>query len=459
MLLFAIPIAPANDNLRISQSHSYFSIRVLLFSLTMALFRSLSVRPFALLLAGQTLSRVGDFLYQVVLAWWMLEETGSALAVGTVFVFALLPALLFGLIGGVAVDRFPRIPIMLLSDVLRGVLITGVAVASFNDALLVWHVYAVSLLFGIVDAFFQPAYFALVPALVPEGDLPSANSLSSMTFQLGRIAGPPLGALLIGLGGTSLGFLVNGLSFFLSAAFLVPLLGMVRRSGGAGEQGMRGPDESRGAEKRLRSGRQSAAAFVAELREGFAVLARSPILWIGITAAALCNPLLTGPYYVALPFLVEESFAGQVNVLGLLYALFPIGFVLGGVWLGRKTTLRRRGRTFFLGAMVTALCLAVFGLPVTLVVLGLAAVINGLGQETASLTWTHLLQELTPPEKLGRVASIDSLASTTLLPLGFLLAGAITEAWGAAAAFLVGGGLAAIIYGLPLLHPAVRRFD
>lgn len=415
----------------------------------MALFRSLSVRPFALLLAGQTLSRIGDFLYEVVLAWWVLQETGSALAVGTVFVFALLPALLFGLIGGVAVDRFPRIPIMLLSDVLRGVLIVGVAVASFNDALLVWHVYAVSLLFGIVDAFFQPAYFSLVPALVPEGDLPSANSLSSMTFQFGRIAGPPLGALLIGLGGTSLGFLVNGLSFFLSAAFLMPLLGMVGASAGGR------PVE---AKERPRSGRQS-GVFLAELREGFTVLARVPILWIGIVAFALCNPLLTGPYYVSLPFLVQESFEGNVNVLGLLYALFPVGFVLGGVWLGRKTTLRRRGRTLFLGATVAGLCLAVFGLPVPLAFLGLAAVVNGLGQETASLNWTHLLQELTPPEKLGRVASIDNLASFTLLPLGFLLAGAITESWGAQAAFLLGGGLAAIIYALPLLHPAVRRFD
>lgn len=435
----------------------------------MTLFRSLSIRPFALLLAGQTLSRVGDFLYQVVLSWWVLEETGSALAVGTVFVMALLPALLFGLIGGVAVDRFPRVPIMLLSDVLRGVLIVAVALAAYNDALQVWHVYAVSLLFGVVDAFFQPAYFALVPALVPDGDLPSANSLSSMSFQLGRIAGPPLGAVLIGLGGTSLGFLVNGLSFFASAAFLLPLLGVDHRPQTTDHSQIAAAattdplntdllntnppsSESSSVSRRLSS-------FFAELRSGFIELRRAPILWIGIITSALWNPLAAGPYFVSLPFLVEEAFAGDVDVLGLLYAFFPIGFILAGVWLGRKSVLRRRGLTYFLGGIIAGLCLAAFGLPLPLAILCLAAVVNGVGNELSSLSWVSTLQTAVPAEKLGRVASIDNLASFVLLPLGYLLAGAVTEAWGAAAAFLIGGSLAALVDALPLLHPAVRKFD
>lgn len=422
----------------------------------MTLFRSLSVRPFALLLAGQTLSRVGDFLYQVVLAWWVLEATGSALAVGTVFLLSLLPTLVFGLIGGVAVDRFARIPIMLLSDGLRGLLITGAAVAAYNGTLQVWHIYAVSLLFGIVDAFFQPAYFALVPAMVSETDLPSANSLSSMSYQLGRIAGPPLGAALIGLGGTSLGFLVNGLSFFASAAFLWPLLGMDDRRqtrGGDTRYEVRNTsEETTGDGGRL-------AVFLAELRAGFVELRRAPILWIAIIAIAVGNPALFGPFMVAMPFLVEDAFAGNVNVLGFLYALFPIGFILGGVWLGRKAVLRRRGLTLFLGGVVAGLCLALFGLPVSLAILAAAAVINGVGNEAASLSYTNTVQTLVPGDKLGRVAGIESLATMALVPFGYMLAALVTEAWGPQAAFLIGGGLGALAYALPLLHPAVRRFD
>jgi MFS family permease len=75
------------------------------------LFRTLGHRPFALLWSGQTLSRIGDFLYQIALAWWVLQKTGSAAAMGTVLFLAFAPMLVFLLVGGVVVDRLPRIPV------------------------------------------------------------------------------------------------------------------------------------------------------------------------------------------------------------------------------------------------------------------------------------------------------------------------------------------------------------
>src|SRR3712207_4020894 len=129
----------------------------------MGLFRALRHRAFALLWAGQTLSRVGDFLYQVALAWWVLETTGSAPAMATVFIFSFTPMLLFLLAGGVAVDRLPRVPLMLLSDFARAAISATITILAFGNLLEIWHVYVASLLFGFVDAFFQPAYMALVP--------------------------------------------------------------------------------------------------------------------------------------------------------------------------------------------------------------------------------------------------------------------------------------------------------
>ena len=89
----------------------------------MLLFRSLTYRPFALLWAGQTISRIGDYLYQIALAWWVLEKTGSATAMGAVLICSLVPMLLFLLIGGVAVDRLPRVRVMLASDLARGAIV------------------------------------------------------------------------------------------------------------------------------------------------------------------------------------------------------------------------------------------------------------------------------------------------------------------------------------------------
>jgi MFS family permease len=96
----------------------------------MNVLRSLSHRPFALLWTGQTISRLGDSLYRIALAWWVLEKTGSASAMGTVLVFSQIPLLIFLLIGGIVVDRFPRLRIMFVSDLLCGIVVTFIAIFS-----------------------------------------------------------------------------------------------------------------------------------------------------------------------------------------------------------------------------------------------------------------------------------------------------------------------------------------
>jgi hypothetical protein len=169
----------------------------------MTLFRALSNRSFALLWIGQTTSSIGDFLYEIVLAWWVLQQTGSALIMGAVLICAFVPMVLCSLLGGVVVDRLPRVHIMLVSDLVRGVIVAGVAILALRQSLQVWHVLVASVVFGTIDAFFRPAYIALVPELVASKNLPSANALTSMSLQIGRIAGPVLGATVIALVGTS----------------------------------------------------------------------------------------------------------------------------------------------------------------------------------------------------------------------------------------------------------------
>ena len=405
----------------------------------MSLFRSLAHRPFALLWAGQTISRVGDFLYEIALAWWVLEKTGSATAMAGVLIFAFTPMLLFLLIGGVAVDRYPRVKLMLASDLLRGAVVALVAALAFSQQLEIWHVYIASLIFGLVDAFFQPAYTALVPDITPHEHLTSANSLTSMSMQIGRIAGPALGAAAIGLGGTAGAFALDGASFFVSAACLMPLLNSSAPP--------------------AREAGSPPASVLRDMREGIDTVLGSPVLWISILVFALSNIMLAGPYGVAMPFLVKDYLKADAGTLGLLYAIFPIGYIIGGAWLGRLARIRRRGPTAYIGLMIAGLMLLTFGLPVPLVVLVLAALINGAALEIESLIWTNILQETVPGERLGRVASIDSLGSFALLPVGYALAGWATDRLGAAPVFVIGGGLTAIVAILALAHPAIRALD
>jgi DHA3 family tetracycline resistance protein-like MFS transporter len=401
------------------------------------LFQSLTHRSFALLWSGQTLSRVGDHLYTVALAWWVLQKTGSATAMGTVLIFSFTPMLVFLLLGGVAVDRFPRVRLMLASDVLRGVVVSLVAVLAAMDLLQLWHVYLASLLFGFVDAFFQPAYTALVPQVTPSEALLSANSLTGLSQQLGRVIGPAIGAAVVSLGGTPAAFAVNGLSFFVSAACLLPLLGLP-----------------------LPVVAESQAAGVLHgIREALQLILRSPWLWISILASALTNVTLSGPYAVALPFLVKDTLHADVGTLGLLYAMFPIGYMLAELWTGSRTRLHRRGVLGYSGLMLAGAMILVLGLPVPLIVMALAALINGAGLELQGLIWTNTLQEMVPSDKLGRVASVDLLGSFALLPIGYGLTGWATDLLGPPLVFILGGGITVLAGALALTHPAIRRLD
>jgi MFS family permease len=252
---------------------------------TISLLRSLGHGSFALLWCGQTLSRIGDFLYEIALAWWVLQETGSAAAMAGLLIFVFTPMVLFLLIGGVAVDRFPRVRLMLASDISRGVVMMVVAVLAFSNSLQLWQVYMASLVFGFLDAFFQPAYAAVVPQITPAENLPSANSLTSLSLQIGRVLGPALGAAIVSLGGTSTAFALNGLTFFISAAFLAPLAGLPTPP---------------------REGSES-TSVIRDALEGIAIVLRTPWLWISIAVFALSNLTLARPYSVEMPFLVKDT--------------------------------------------------------------------------------------------------------------------------------------------------------
>lgn len=403
----------------------------------MIVFRSLKQRSFLTLWLGQTLSRVGDFVYEIALAWWVLQKTGSAETMSLVLIFALTPSILFALLGGVVIDRFSRLKLMLASDVLRGFVALAVALLAWANILEVWHVYLASLLFGFLDAFFQPAYAALVPQLVPEPDLTSANALTSLSLNLGRVAGPSLGALIFARLGPNWAFGINSVSFFFSSAFLVPLLFVAIPT-----------------PKRVEK-----THFWQDLRAGLVAITSRRWLWITILVVAFTNITLTGPYSIAMPFLVSDFMKADVSTLGIIYAVFPLGYVIGSLWLGRYPKIRRRGLVSFLGIALAALMLALFGLHLPLWILLGAALINGIALQADQLAWIGLLQEKIPNEELGRVFSFDSLGSFALLPVGLAVTGWATQTFGPSSVFLIGGGLTALIALLALLLPAIRQLD
>jgi MFS family permease len=424
----------------------------MLYSRPMNVLRSLRHRPFALLWTGQTTSRLGDSLYRIALSWWVLEKTGSAIAMGTVLVFSQVPMLIFLLIGGVVVDRLPRIRIMFSSDLLSGLVIAFVAVFSWFNLLQIWHIYIASMIFGFVEAFFFPAYQAVIPQITPSELLVSANSLNGLSQRVTGIVGPALGAALVAAGGTSLTFGLDALSFFISALCVLPIL----RSNF--DKTQREEDVSgAGAEKRL--AKDTLKQGFKDLLEGFNLVRTIPWIWISILLFGFVNIMEAGPRAVAMPFLIKEDLGADVKLLGILGSAASLGFVVGMLWLGQYTRLHRRGLLGYLSILGTGVALLPFAFKLPIPILIASMIISGMSTSVFALIWTHTLQEMVPGKLLGRVYSIDALGSFVLLPIGFSLSGWATDRFGAPTVFLIGGLATIALVLLGLLHPAIRKLD
>ncbi|MGZ3679276.1 MAG: MFS transporter [Ktedonobacterales bacterium] len=403
----------------------------------MRLFSALRYRPFALLWLGRTVSSLGDGVFLVAVAWWVLETTRSASANGLILICETLPLLLLLLVGGAVVDRMPRRRLLLLSDGVRGLVVCSVALLAWQHMLAVWHLAILSIIFGAVRAFFFPAYTSILPQVMPKEALPSANSLASLSRQASGIVGPALGGVLIALGGTPIAFGLDGVSFFLSAACIVAMPFAASTSEAHAER----------------------AGVLHDVRDGLLIVLRSPWLWITIAVAGVSNITLSGPLEAALPLLVSRSLHANVGVYSLLNTLSALGAALAAVAVGQAAKLRRRGVVTYGAWLVAGVALSFMGLPIGVVGVGVAILVCGAAFATLELVWANTLQEMVSPTQLGRVSSIDALGSYGLLPVGYGLAGLAADHIGPAPTFVVGGAISVIVIALGLLHPGVRKLD
>jgi MFS family permease len=406
----------------------------------MTMFRALQNRLFASLWSGQSISRLGDSLYRIALSWWVLEKTGSAVAMGTVNVVSMIPMLLFMLFGGVLVDRLPRPWVMFGADLARGLLVAGVAILAAFGFLTIWEVFIVSALFGLISAFFEPAYIAVFPEIIASDTLPSANSLTTLSREITGIIGPSVGAVIIAAGGTPITFGLDALSFFISTLTLIPLLKINPTLPHLEEK-----------PRHLNIWR--------DLTSGIKAVAASPWLWVTLIVAALANMMEGGAITTSLPFLIKDAWHLDVKSLGFLYSALSVGAVLTAIIMGNWKKFHRRGPVAYFSWFIIGTTILILGLQQNFIISLIVVAIMGAAATTFGLIWTNSMQELVAKDMLGRVSSIDYLGSYILLPIGFAVAGWATDRFGPALVFIVSGSFTAVLALLALLHPAIRKKD
>lgn len=407
--------------------------------------RALGSKPFALVWSGQTISALGDGVTITALAWQVLVLTRSGTAMGVVLVAETVPRVLFLLLGGVVADRFSRRNVLIWSDTIRGVAVGIIAVLGWLNVLHLWHLIVLGAVFGMASSFFIPAYQSIPPQLVQSDYLPSANALNGLSRQMSQLFGPALGAVCVALTGTSAAFAIDALSFGISAALLLVVqIPPLPKAAQPEERpaGLRG--------------------LVADIREGVGYVLRSPWLWVTIAIASLGNVGLA-PMQVALPKLIKEVYGQDVWLLGAMGTAIAAGSIVTMLLIGQARRLRHRGILAYGGLVISALAVLVLGLPLphqlAPAIAITAGVIFGVGLAVFELIWVTSLQELVPPDKLGRVSSVDWVGSLALLPVGLAVVGVLTDRIGASWVFVAGGALNVLLNLIALTVPGIRKLD
>ena len=395
---------------------------------------SLRQRDFALLWSGQTASLIGDGIYTITLALEALRISDHASTLSYVLAARTAPAVAAMLLAGVIVDRLPRRLVVLGADLGRGLGVAVVAGLTAAHALTVAELIAISAVIGLGDAFFYPAYSAIVPEVLPAELRTQGNAFNSASQVVGgSLAGPAVAGVLIAVFGAAAAFGADAASFLVSAACLAVM-------------------------RPVPAPASTGAGMLADAKEGLRWVRSQPWLWYGIWAGGLLNFAAFSPAAVLAPLLVRDILHEGAVVYGLVFAVAGAGGGAAALLVGCLGPPRRIV-TVIWAAWGTG-CLAVLGLSLAS---GVVAVATFLALAFAMLTvgnllWHTMMQRLVPAHILGRASSIDWLFSLSLKPLGVLVGGVLATSIGVRETFLLGGAIATAA-SLVVVSPRVREPD
>src|SRR6476659_3828514 len=355
-------------------------------------------RRFLLLWSGMTVSLFGDGIFLVAMAWQVYELWNAPAALSVIGIAMTVPTIACLLPGGVVSDRFDRRTVMLAADGLRAAVIGLLAVLSATGSLTLWELALLCAVYGIGTAFFNPAFDAIVPDILPADQLAAANSLDQFVRPLAlRLAGPAAAGWLISSLGLSLAFAVDAASFCVSAIALIA----------------------------------TAGAYL----------------------------VFRGPPEVLLPYMVKNVVHGSAESLGLVFAAGGLGAIGCALVMGQSGQPRRGVAFIYVTWTLATLAVVGYGLPTATWQLMLACLVFNVLETAGTIVWATLKQQHVPAELLGRVSSLDWLISIGLLPLSFALTAPAVALLGARTTLVAAGVIGAVVTASALLLPGMLDLD
>jgi len=391
----------------------------------------LRVRDFCLLFVGQMISTTGDMFYAVALPWLMLSSGHTPQELGIVLATYGVPRVGTLLLGGLLSDWLRPRRVMLLADIMRALLVGVLAVLVFTGRTGVLPLCAVAAPLGAFAGLFLPAYYAILPEILGADALQAGNALNTSSLQLALLIGSGLAGLVVSRLQSGPAFVVDALTFVVSALTLILMRGEHRPA-----EAVTAQQEQALAQEA--SGRE--ATFAQDIT--FLRLIRTwRLLQVAFLVIIFGNFLFNGLFEVALPTLARDQFMSGAGGYGLLLAMFGAGSLLGGLIAGSLGKIAHRGLLMLICIMTLGVLYSFVpfagGLPGAALLIGCAGLTNGM---LTVLAFT-VMQQQAPPHLLGRLLGIFLFASLGLYPLSVALVGVVSSHVGPVILFPISGAM------------------
>ena len=313
------------------------------------------------LFLGQASSVIGSMFRIVALPFAVLAIGGSATDIGMVEAAGLIPLTLLVLFGGVWADRLPRRTVMLVADAVRTVLQLTAAALLVAGVAEVWQLAVLQVGMGVCEAFFWPAYTGLVPEVVSPPRLQQANALQGLVSSGSVTLGAILAGMLVAAIGPGWALGVDGLSYLVSAGFLLRLRPAGYLGRRAAKRATAGPDRGIAREDADADelDQDNAHSMFRDLAEGWREFTGHTWIWVMTAGSALFLFAIDGPIQVLGPVVARDVYDGA-RTWGFTSAAMGLGQIAGGLlvlsWRPRRPIL-----VIAAGMSVTAVPVALLG--------------------------------------------------------------------------------------------------
>jgi DHA3 family macrolide efflux protein-like MFS transporter len=378
-------------------------------------------RPFFTMWGGQIFSLLGSSLVQFAIVWWMTVQTGSGLVLGTASALNYVPQIFLGPFVGALVDRWNRRLVMILSDLGVAISTLVMVVLFWSGHIQIWHIYVILFLRSLGSTFQWPAMMATTSLMVPEKHLSRIGGLNQAMQGGIQIAGPPLGALLLGLlpmySVLSIDILTAGLAILPLMFIFIPQ-----------------PAETPSGEL------ITIKVVLADVKVGMRYVLSWPGL-LGVIILAIFLNALINPSFTMIPLLVTEHFHGGAWHLGAIESASGVGMIMGGLLMTVWGGFRKRVTTALVGTVIMSLAIFAVGIvPATMFSLVIVAfLVEGITNTMQNTSFFAIMQSRVAAHMQGRVFTLIQSLIVAVAPFSTILAGSLVESWGVTRFFLVAG--------------------